>query len=736
MPLQEWPRRSGTDDVDLMHANTIAMPTERVLDQDDLVADEDESFDVLDVLKTTISKEEELAKLEAEARAGDARGDGGDEGGPETSGYGSDRDEDVVTFGGQATFSMHSRKAAKKARRPKYERTRDAVVQTGALTRAGTADDMRASGSADFAGLGVSALLCGHLEKQGYENPTTVQARAIPPLLQGKDVLVESATGSGKTLSYLVPVFDALAKRQPKVRRGDGTLALILCPTRELCLQVLDIATIISRRFTWIVPGSIHGGENRAKEKSRLRKGVNVLICTPGRLYDHLTKTAAFDVRGVSWVVLDEADRLLDLGFKKQISGILDVVRERASSKGQVQTVLLSATLSGVQGLLEVVRLRDPITVRGREDGHGVGAAAAMIGTIGTIGTTETVQASQRQFYDDIPEKLVQEYVVVPCKFRLISLMAALKDHFRAGSASQPRKVLVFLSNCDSVDFHQVFLESHWDTGEGQAWKDQRDGSKRPEPVPQPAVIKLHGNMTQIERTRSLLSFTKEKRGILLATDVASRGLDFPEVSMIIQYDAPMGPEEYVHRVGRTARFGRHGSALLFVSPAECGFIGYLHAQCGITALSKRDGVELLNNGYGPDKKAGKSLALELHRGANVVSQAIKSALAKDAELTKLAEMAFTSSVRSYCTHSRELKEFFRVGQLHLGHFANAFGLKENPKAAAGKGKKGRNTKEKRGNVEKRSRLAFGGDQFNAKGPAASRKKKKAAAYAGFHVSS
>jgi len=701
-----------------------AMLAERVPDQDDLVADEDESFDVMDVLKATISKEEEFARLEVEgrARAGDSPSEDSDEGGPETTGYGSDRDEDVVTFGGQATFSMHSRKAAKKARRPKYERTRDSVVQTGELTRAGTASDMRASGSTDFAILGVSALLCGHLEKQGYTNPTTVQARAIPPLLQGKDVLVESATGSGKTLSYLIPIFDALAKRQPKVSRGDGTLALILCPTRELCLQVLDIATIISRRFTWIVPGSIHGGENRAKEKARLRKGVNVLICTPGRLYDHLTKTAAFDVHDVSWVVLDEADRLLDLGFKKQISSILKVVRERASSKGDVQTALLSATLSGVQDLLEVVRMRDPVTVRGREGGHGVEAAAT------------TAAASQRQFYDDIPEKLVQEYVVVPCKFRLISLMAGLKCHFRAGSASQPRKVLVFLSNCDSVDFHQVFLESHWDTGEGQAWKDQRDGSKKPEPVPRPAVIKLHGNMTQIERTRSLLSFTKEKRGILLATDVASRGLDFPEVSMIIQYDAPMGPEEYVHRVGRTARFGRHGSALLFVSPAECGFIGYLHSQCGIAALSKRDGVELLNDGYGPDKKAGKSLALELHRGANVASQAIKSALAKDSDLTKLAEMAFTSSVRSYCTHSRELKEFFRVGQLHLGHFANAFGLKDNPKAAAGKGKKGRNGKEKRGNVEKRSRLAFGGDQFNAKGPAAPKKKK--VAYAEFHVSS
>jgi len=362
-----------------------------VVDQDDLAADEDESFDILDVLKATRSKEEVLAtKLREEEEVhraaglvGHADSDDSDLGFDVAlgGGYGSDRDEDVVTFGGQATFSVHSRKAAKRARRPNFERSDDAVVQTGALTRAGVADDAdvdadvdeeadagagagangNRSSSSGFAALGVSALLCGHLEKQGFKHPTPVQARSIPPLLQGKDVLVESATGSGKTLSYLVPVFDALAKKSPKVSRADGTLALILCQTRELCLQVLDTATIISRRFTWIVPGSIHGGENRAKEKARLRKGVNVLICTPGRLYDHLTKTAAFDVRQVEWIVLDEADRLLDLGFKKQIRSILEVVRARDATGRVRQTALLSATLSGVKDLLDVVAMRSPV---------------------------------------------------------------------------------------------------------------------------------------------------------------------------------------------------------------------------------------------------------------------------------------------------------------------------------------------------------------------------------------
>lgn len=401
-----------------------------VLDQDDLVASSEESIDLQDILKATKAKEEHLAKLEdgdrkrkAGVNSNDSDDDSDDDG-PRASGYGSDRDEDVVTFGGQATFSMHSRKAARKARRPNFERSNDAVVQTGALTRAGTTGDgngARTTSSTGFADLGVSSLLCSHLSKQGFEHPTHVQARSIPPLLAGRDVLVESATGSGKTLSYLVPIFDALAKKQPKVERAHGTLALILCPTRELCLQVLDIATIISRRFTWIVPGSIHGGENRAKEKARLRKGVNVLVCTPGRLYDHLTKTAAFDVRRVEWIILDEADRLLDLGFKKQIASILKVVRERQKGGGLVQTALLSATLSGVKDLLDVISMRDAVTVHG-----GGGYDVGNDGNGGIHVPTMNIKTTAN-FFEDIPERLIQQYVVVPCKFRLISLLAALK---------------------------------------------------------------------------------------------------------------------------------------------------------------------------------------------------------------------------------------------------------------------------------------------------------------------
>ena len=651
------------------------------IDQDDLqpIEEQEEAFDVQHVLSLTMSRE---AKIKEEMNSDVHVNEySSDEQGP-NSDYGSDRDEGFVSFAGQATFSRHSRKEAKKARRPKFERSDDAVVQVGSLTRAGNASEGECVvNEGGFGALGVSDILSGHLEKQGYTLPTAVQAKGIPVLLKRQDAMIESPTGSGKTLTYLIPIFETLCGLgEKKISRSDGTLALILCPTRELCLQVLDVATIISRRYTWIVPGSIHGGENRSKEKARLRKGINVLISTPGRLYDHLTNTSSFNVSRVQWVVLDEADRLLDMGFKKQINSIFSVLQEKSTVDAHWQMALFSATLHGVQDLLSVIPMRNPISIKG-----------------GMVDNNST-----SVFFDDIPQKLLQRYIVVPCKFRLVALFAVLKQHM---ALSDSAKVLVFLSNCDSVDFLQILLHTQWKGIPTEAGKGMDPVVDTPE------VIKLHGNMSQIERTRSLLAFTKASRGILLATDVASRGLDFPKISLIIQYDAPTSSEEYVHRVGRTARFGTTGESLLFVLPVECGFINHLHSQCGIMSLEKSDTSALLNNVYGRDPKAGKSLALELHRGGNHASNALKTAVSHDSDLTRLAEMAFTSSVRAYATHSKELKDYFRIKNLHLGHYANSFALKDKPIIAGKHGSIRHHKAEEKTRSGHRTRLSFSPDQ-------------------------
>jgi len=380
------------------------------------------------------------------------------------------------------------------------------------------------------------------------------------------------------------------------------------------------------------------------------------------------------------------------MGFKKQIKSIFTSLQEKSSIGAQWQIALFSATLHGIQDLLSILPMKNPVSIK-------AGAS--------TGGIDEINEQGGGKFYDDIPKKLRQRYIVVPCKFRLVALFGALKQHMTQSSSA---KVLVFLSNCDSVDFLQILIQTQWNAIPTDMGK--KEGNDKIATLETPSVIKSHGNMSQIDRTRSLLAFTKASRGILLATDVASRGLDFPKISMIIQYDAPASSEEYVHRVGRTARFGTDGESLLFVVPAECGFISYLHSQCGIASLEKSDTPALLNSVYGRDAKAGKSIALELHRGSNSASQALKAALAQDKDLTALAEMAFTSSVRAYATHSKELKDYFKVKNLHLGHYANSFGLKDTPVIA---GKHGSSRHHKRG-VPPQSRLAFSADQgFNRK---------------------
>ncbi|KAJ0962418.1 hypothetical protein J5N97_030246 [Dioscorea zingiberensis] len=201
--------------------------------------------------------------------------------------------------------------------------------------------------SCSFSDLGLHANLCQHLqgflllprllnikERMGFEVPTQIQAQAIPVVISGRHVLVNAATGTGKTIVYLAPIVHLLQMYEPRIERSDGTFALVLVPTRELCMQVYEILQKLVHRFHWIVPGYIMGGENRSKEKARLRKGISILIATPGRLLDHLKNTSSFVHEKLRWIVFDEADRILELGFGKAIEEILDILGSRQNSSG------------------------------------------------------------------------------------------------------------------------------------------------------------------------------------------------------------------------------------------------------------------------------------------------------------------------------------------------------------------------------------------------------------------
>jgi ATP-dependent RNA helicase DDX31/DBP7 len=394
--------------------------------------------------------------------------------------------------------------------------------------RAGASASCQAGALAEtFAALGLPEALVGRLATLKYERPTRVQQLAIPALLQGRDVLVRSDTGSGKTLAYLLPAAAQLITQLPRVCRTAGTAALVLAPTRELCIQILGCLQQLLLPFHWLVPGAVMGGENRQKEKARLRRGITFLVATPGRLLDHLHSSEAFSVKPLSWLVLDEADRLLDLGFEAALTEILSLLQERATSASRC-TALLSATLPKSLEKLMHIALRDPLSVNLTPE--DAGGAAGEEGATGAL---------------SIPQQLDQKYVTVPCKLRLVALVAALRSWLCRGI----QRIVVFASTCQAVEFYSHVLPELEANGE---------------PLLPCKLFKLHGLLPQAERMQNFREFQAGDAGILLCTDVAARGLDFPSVGAALQVDPPGLPEEYVHRIGRTARVGhkaRRGAA-------------------------------------------------------------------------------------------------------------------------------------------------------------------------------
>lgn len=348
------------------------------------------------------------------------------------------------------------------------------------------------------------------LKDMGFETMMPIQAKSIPSLLEGKDVLGSAQTGSGKTLAFLIPAIELLSKAQFKPRNGTGVI--VIAPVRELALQTYGVAKELLKYHTQTV-GIVMGGANRNDEAQKLAAGVNLLIATPGRLLDHLQNTKGFVYKNLKCLIIDEADRILEIGFEEEMHHIVSILPKDR------QTVLFSATqTSNVQDLARLSLKKHPLEIN-----------------VDSNRETATV------------EGLEQGYVVCDSDRRFLLLFTFLKKNLN-------KKIIVFFSSCNSVKYHSE-LFNYID-------------------IP---VLDLHGKQKQKKRTKTFFEFCNAKTGILLCTDVAARGLDIPEVDWIVQFDPPDDPREYIHRVGRTARgLGRKGKALLFLLPSELGFLKYL----------------------------------------------------------------------------------------------------------------------------------------------------------------
>ncbi|KAK9372038.1 P-loop containing nucleoside triphosphate hydrolase protein [Lipomyces chichibuensis] len=350
-------------------------------------------------------------------------------------------------------------------------------------------------------------------EDMKFTTMTSVQSRTIPPLLAGRDVLGAAQTGSGKTLAFLIPAVEMLRSLRFKPRNGTGVI--VVSPTRELALQIFGVARELMKYHSQTF-GIVIGGANRRAEAEKLAKGVNLLIATPGRLLDHLQNTQGFVFRNLKALVIDEADRILEIGFEDEMRQIIKII-----PKEDRQSMLFSATqTTKVEDLARISLRPGPLYINvdeGRE--------------------TSTV------------EGLEQGYVVCDSDKRFLLLFSFLKRNVK-------KKIIVFLSSCNCVKYFGELLNY----------------------IDLP-VLDLHGKQKQQKRTNTFFEFCNAKQGILICTDVAARGLDIPAVDWIIQYDPPDDPRDYIHRVGRTARGTQgKGKSLMFLLPSELGFLRYLKA--------------------------------------------------------------------------------------------------------------------------------------------------------------
>lgn len=462
-------------------------------------------------------------------------------------------------------------------------------------------------------------------DKMGLDAPTRIQRSGIPGIATAaqskKDVVMVAQTGSGKTLAYLLPIIDDLMNSPEHINRTSGIHALILAPTRELASQIYQVCETLCKCCHYIVPGLVIGGEKKKSEKARLRKGVNILIGTPGRMADHVDNTMRLSFRKTKFVVLDEGDRLIDLGFEEALTQILAAVSSERTS------VLCSATMNAQASRLKTLVLSDPVI---------------------WVREQPADQSGKSDFgAENTPGQLVQRLAIVPAKLRLVTL-AALCSYINARS----KRGIVFFSCTDSVDFHYRVLGSNM--GKLQ-------------------VFKLHGNMTQQLRTETITKFSKSMNygsgSILLTTDVASRGLDVI-VDEVVEYDPPFTIEDHLHRAGRTARAGRKGEALMLLLPSEKAYEETLRkAHAG--SIKTETYQSLLQRGFGFKTWQDDATAWQL--------KIEKAVLASTDDIATAAKAAFTAHIRAYTTHTHGEKAIFNFRELHLGHLAKAFALREPP---------------------------------------------------------
>jgi ATP-dependent RNA helicase DeaD len=354
-----------------------------------------------------------------------------------------------------------------------------------------------------FESLGLSAEIARTLSSLGYEEPTPIQKEAIPPLLAGRDVVGQAATGTGKTAAFALPLIEILAAERKTKGQSQVVRALVLVPTRELAMQVAQAIHKYGKSVgARVLP--IYGGQSIHQQLVVLRRGVDVVGATPGRALDHIRRKT-LDLSGLRTVVLDEADEMLDMGFAEDLEAILE------SAPKQRQTALFSATLAPRIKAIAKRHLTDPVSLR-------IEAEKVEAGSVPRV--RQVAYMVQRQ-----------------------QKPAALG---RILDIENPTSAIVFCRTRTEVDELTETLNARGYRAEA-----------------------IHGGLSQEQRDRVMRRFREGGLDLLVATDVAARGLDIGHLSHVVNFDVPAAPDAYVHRIGRTGRAGREGTAITLAEPRE-----------------------------------------------------------------------------------------------------------------------------------------------------------------------
>nr|QBK46521.1 DExD/H box RNA helicase 28 [Philasterides dicentrarchi] len=457
-------------------------------------------------------------------------------------------------------------------------------------------------------------------ENLQFQTMMPVQKVSIPLMLKNHDLAVEAQTGSGKTLAFLLPVLHSYASLEKVKLKKHDVYSMIIVPTRELAKQIFDVLEKLKKGFFEELKSIlfIGGTSTSIDAQNFISNGGNIIVATTGKLKEIIDYPSLKDVmrlKTLEILILDEADRLMDPEFYDDIQVILSTIPK------QRRTSLFSATLTS-QKLTNLIKfgLRNPVKVSLKHNNQ---------------------DGEQKNTYM-IPATLFNEYILLENRKEKIQFLVNFL------LADEEQKTILFLNTCASVDYYSKLLS-------------QLEILKRIK------ISAIHGNLKQKKRNQVIQKFASSKSGLLLATDVIARGIDFSDIQQIIQLDPPQDPSQFIHRIGRTARTGKQGKALVMLDKTEEAFVFFL----------RQKNVEI--NEY-------KAENLNIKQDFESIKQQMQNLLKQDRDIVEKSKAAFISFIRSYKEH--DLKSIFQFKNLDIGNTANSFFLFRLPRIKEILGKK------------------------------------------------